>query len=53
MRVAWKHKLPYVKQIACENWLDDAGSSNQLLCDNLEGWEVRLRFKSEGTYVYL
>ena len=27
----------YVKQIAHANLLYDAGSSNQLLCDNLEG----------------
>ena len=24
-----------------------------MVCDNLEGWEVRGRFKREGTYVYL
>ena len=34
----------------------DAGSSNQVLCDNLkgsEGVEMGGRFKKEGTYVYL
>ena len=31
----------------------DAGSSNQVLCDNLEGREMGGRFKREGTYVYL
>ena len=31
--------LPCVKQIACRNLLHDAGSSNQVLCDNLEGWD--------------
>ena len=34
--------------------LYDAGSSNLVLCDNLEGWdEVRGRFKREGTQVCL
>ena len=33
--------------------LRDAGSSNSVLCDNLEGWEVGGRFKREGTYIYL
>ena len=31
----------------------NARSSNQVLCDNLEGWEMGGRFKREGTYVYL
>ena len=34
--------------------LYDAGSSNLVLCDNLEGWdrvEVEGRFKKEGIYV--
>ena len=26
---------------------------NLMLCDNLEGWKVRGRFKREGIYVYL
>ena len=33
--------------------LYDIGSSNPGLCDNLEWWEVRGRFKTETTYVYL
>ena len=34
--------------------LYDAGSSNKVLCDNLEGLdEVGRRFKREGTWVYL
>ena len=36
-RAAWKHKLPYVKQRARGNLLYDARSSNQVLCDSLEG----------------
>ena len=38
------------------NLLYDAGSSNPVLCDNLEGWmgwEVGGRFQREGTYDYL
>ena len=31
------YKLSYVKQIAQANLLYDSGSSNQVLCDNLEG----------------
>ena len=31
------YTLPYVKQIANGNLLYDVGSSNQVLCDNLEG----------------
>ena len=50
--------LPYVKQIARGNPLYDAGSSNLLLCNNLEGWggvgwEVGGRFKKDGTYVHI
>ena len=36
--------------------LYDAGSSNLVLCDSLEGgmgWEVGRRFYRVGTYVYL
>ena len=36
--------------------LYDAGSSNLVLCDNLEGWDGvggGGRFEREGTYVYL
>ena len=40
--------------IASGNLLYDAGSSNLVLCDNLEGWDgVRGRFKWEGIRVYL
>ena len=42
------YTLPYVKQIASGNLLYDAGSSDELLCDNLEGWEVQ----EGGTYIY-
>ena len=45
--------LPYVKQIASGDLLYDAGSSNSVLCDNLEGWEVERRFKREGAQVCL
>ena len=31
--------LPYVKYIASENLLYDAGSSNKVICDNLERWD--------------
>ena len=31
------YKLLYVKEIASGNLLYDAGSSNPVLCDNLEG----------------
>ena len=31
--------LPYVKQRAGGNLLCDAGSSNPVFCDNLEGWD--------------
>ena len=43
---------PYVRQLARENLLHDAGYLNQVICDNLEAW-VGVRFKSQGTYVYL
>ena len=33
------HTLPYVKQTASGNLLDDSGSSNRVLCDNREGWD--------------
>jgi len=35
--------------------LYDTGGSNQVLCDNLEGWvawEVEGRFKREGTNIW-
>ena len=31
--------LPFVKQIAGENLLCDAGSSKPVLCDSPEGWD--------------
>ena len=42
---------PYGKWIAIRNVLYDAGNSNPVLCDNLEGWDGRKvegRFKKEG-----
>ena len=42
------YTLPYVKQIASGNLLYVTGSSNLVLCDNLEGgmgWEVGGEFK--------
>ena len=48
--------LPYVKWTASGNLLYEAGSSDPVLCDNLEGgmgWEVGGRVKREGMYVYL
>ena len=42
------YTLLYVKQTASGNLLYDAGSSNQVLCDNLEGWEVQ-----EGGDIYI
>ena len=50
------YTLPYVKYIASGNLLYDARSSDQVLCDNLEGWDgvgVGGKFKREGTCVYL
>ena len=47
------YTLPYVKQTASGNLLYESGSSNQVLCDSLEGWEVGGRLKREGTCVYL
>ena len=44
----------HVRQVGSGNLLYDAGSSNQVLCDNLEGWdgeEVGVRFKREGTHI--
>ena len=40
----WEHSaetytLPYVKQIVSGNLIYDVGSSNPVLCDNLEGWD--------------
>ena len=52
------HTLPYEKLIAVGNLLNDAGNSNLVLCDDLDGWggvqwELGRRFKGEGIYVYL
>ena len=33
------YELPYVKQPARRNLLYDARNSNQVLCDNVEGWD--------------
>ena len=33
------YTLPYIKEIVDENLLYDAGSSNSVLCDYLEGWD--------------
>ena len=33
------YTLPYAKQVARGNLLHDAGSSNLVICDNLEGWD--------------
>ena len=33
------YMLPYVKQRASGNLLYETGSSDLVLCDNLEGWE--------------
>ena len=38
--------LPCVKQIASGNLLYDSGTSNLVLCDNLEGWD-RVRGEKE------
>ena len=38
-RVALKHALQYVEQIASGNWLVDMRSSNLVLCDNVDGWD--------------
>ena len=42
-RVAWKHIYMCVCVCVCKidsgNLLYDAGSSNQVLCDSLEGWD--------------
>ena len=52
------HTLPYEKLIAIGNLLYDAGNSNLVLGDHLDGgggvrWELGRRFKGEGIYVYL
>ena len=46
--------LPHVKWRASGNLLYDGGSSNPVLCDNLQGWDgMGGKFKREGTYVWL
>ena len=50
------YTLQYVKHLASGNLLYEVGSSNQGLCDSLEGWlgvGGGRRFKREGAYVYL
>ena len=42
------YTLPYVKQIANGNLMGDAGSSNLVLCDNLEGCGDRSEVPEEG-----
>ena len=56
-RIVCKHTLPCVKYIVSGNLLYDPGSSNPVVCDNLEGWD-RLKgvggwFKIQWTCVYL
>ena len=38
-RIAYKHILPYATLVVNGNVLYDAGSSNLVLCDNIEGWD--------------
>ena len=47
--------LPYVKQRVSGNLLYEAGNSNPVLCDNLEGWDgVRGgRGGQEGGDIYI
>ena len=57
------HTLPYIKQIASGNLLSDTGSSNLVLCDNLDGWdgvgaekevqEKGTKKQRKGSYIYL
>ena len=50
------YTLPYVKQITSGNLLYDSGSSNWSSVTTQRGgmwWELRGKFKTEGTYVYL
>ena len=50
------YTLPCVKQIASGNLLNDPGSSNLVLCDNLEGWdgmESGREVEREGPCVFL
>ena len=55
-RVALKHTSLYVKETASWNLLYDAGSSNAVLCDNLEAWdrvEGGREVHEGGAYAYL
>ena len=49
------YALPYVKYIASLNLLYDAGSSNPVLCDNLDkwGWVEGKREVEKGGYLYI
>ena len=47
------YTLLCAKLIVSGNLLYDTESSNLVLCDNTEGWEVGGRFMREGPYVYL
>ena len=47
------YTLTYVKWIASGNLLYDTGSSNSVLCDNLEGWDGVGGFRRRGhKYTY-
>ena len=55
-RVTGKLTLPYVKQTADGNLLNDSGNSNWGSVRTLKGGvgrQVGGKFKREGTYVYL
>ena len=49
------YTLPYVKYIASLNLLYDAGSSNPVLCDNLDKWDwvEGKREVEKGGYLYI
>ena len=57
------HTLPYIKQTGSGTLLSDTGSSNLVLCDNLDGWdgvgagkevqEKDTKKQRKGTYIYL
>ena len=46
------YTLPYVKEITSGNLLYDAGNSNLVFCDNLEGRDMGGSFKRGETCVY-
>ena len=55
-RVTWKHILPYVRQIANENFLYDSGSSNPRSVTTEKGGmgsKVGGMFKWEGPRISL